>query len=58
MSSPDGIARRCLLPSEEFASAWTSIKLAKGVHDRLLAQSLLSFTVRQKMPFEAARYMV
>jgi pachytene checkpoint protein 2 len=54
MSNPDGIARRCLLPNDEFVSAWTSIKLAKGVHERLLAQSLLSFTVRQKMPFEAA----
>jgi AAA+ superfamily predicted ATPase len=28
--------------------------LAKGVHERLLAQSLLSFTIRQKIPFEAA----
>src|SRR5258706_14636675 len=54
MSNPDGIARRCWLPNEEFVSAWTSIKLAKGVHERLLAQSLLSFTVRQKLPFDAA----
>jgi SpoVK/Ycf46/Vps4 family AAA+-type ATPase len=31
-----------------------SLKLAAGVHDRLLAQSLLSFTVRQKLAFEVA----
>ncbi len=54
MSNPEGIARRCLLPNDDFATAWTSIKLSKGVHERLLAQALLSFTVRQKLPFEAA----
>jgi pachytene checkpoint protein 2 len=54
MSNPDGIARRCRLPDDEFGPAWTSIKLANGVHDRLLAQSLLSFVVRQKLSFEAA----
>lgn len=54
MGNPDGIARRCRLPIDEFGPAWTSIKLADGVHDRLLAQSLLSFIIRQKLPFEAA----
>jgi DNA polymerase III delta prime subunit len=54
MSNPDGIARRCQLPNDEFGPAWTSIKLADGVHDRLLAQSRLSFIIRQKLPFEAA----
>jgi AAA+ superfamily predicted ATPase len=54
MSNPDGVARRCRIPDEEFAPAWTSIKLADGVRERLLAQSLLSFTVRQKLPFESA----
>lgn len=54
MSNPEGIVRRCLLPNDEFTPAWTSIKLAAGVHERLLAQSLLSFTVRQKLPFESA----
>src|SRR6266545_1010301 len=54
MGNPDGIARRCRLPNDEFDPAWTSIKLADGVHDRLLAQSLLSFIIRQKLPFEAA----
>jgi AAA+ superfamily predicted ATPase len=54
MGNPEGIARRCRLPSDEFTPAWTSIKLADGVRERLLAQSLLSFTIRQKLPFEAA----
>lgn len=54
MSNPDGVARRCQLPNEEFIPAWDAIKLAAGVHERLLAQALLSFTVRQKLPFEAA----
>jgi AAA+ superfamily predicted ATPase len=54
MSNPDGVARRCKIPDEEFTPAWTSIKVADGVRERLLAQSLLSFTVRQKLPFESA----
>ena len=54
MSNPEGIARRCRLPNDDFDLAWTSIKLAGGVHERLLAQSLLSFTVRQKLSFEEA----
>lgn len=54
MSNPDGVARRCTLPSDEFAPAWGSIMLADGIRERLLAQSLLSFTIRQKLPFESA----
>jgi pachytene checkpoint protein 2 len=54
MSNPDGVARRCLLPNDDFNPAWTSIMLADGIRERLLAQSLLSFTVRQKLPFESA----
>jgi len=54
MSNPDGVARRCPLPSDEFAPAWNSIMLAEGIRERLLAESLLSFTVRQKLPFESA----
>ena len=54
MNNPDGIARICRLPNDEFALAWTSIKLPKGVRERLLDQSLLSFTVRQKISFEEA----
>lgn len=54
MSNPEGIARHCNLPQAEFDPAWDSIMLAEGVRERLLAQSLLSFTIRQKLPFEAA----
>lgn len=54
VNSPDGVARRCRLPNEDFEPAWLSIKLPDGVRERLLAQSLLSFTVRQKLPFEVA----
>lgn len=54
MSNPEGVARRCRLPDDGFEPAWTSIKLADGVRERLLAQSLLSLTVRQKLPFESA----
>jgi pachytene checkpoint protein 2 len=54
MSNPDGVARHCQIPSERFAAAWSSVKLLNGVRERLLAQSLLSFTVRQKLPFEVA----
>jgi AAA+ superfamily predicted ATPase len=53
-SNAEGVARRCALPNKEFDPAWTAIKLADGVRERLLAQSLLSFTVRQKLPFESA----
>ena len=54
MSSPDGVARKCKLPNDDFATAWDSIMLAEGTRERLLAQSLLSFTIRQKLPFEVA----
>lgn len=50
----EGVARRCALPIKEFDPAWSAIKVADGVKERLLAQSLLSFTVRQKLPFESA----
>ncbi len=51
---PEGIVNCCRLPDDEFAPAWSSIKLAAGVHDRLLAQALLSFTLRHKLAFEIA----
>jgi AAA+ superfamily predicted ATPase len=54
MSNPDGVARRIRIPNDDLAVAWSSIKLPAGVRERLLAQSLLSFTVRQKLPFEVA----
>ena len=54
IDNPQGVARRCCLPDDDFGAAWSSIKLADGVHDRLLAQSLLSLTIRHKLSFEAA----
>jgi SpoVK/Ycf46/Vps4 family AAA+-type ATPase len=54
MRNPDGIARQTTLQRDEFAAAWDSIKLADGVRERLLAQALLSITVRQKLAFEIA----
>ena len=54
MSNPHGVARRCALPTEEFGGAWSTIKLAEGVRERLLAQALLSLTVRRNLPFESA----
>jgi AAA+ superfamily predicted ATPase len=54
MSNPDGVARRIQIPHDDLAVAWSSIKLPAGVRERLLAQSLLSFTIRQKLPFEVA----
>lgn len=54
IDNPQGVARRCRLPDDDFGPAWSSIKLADGVHDRLLAQSLLSLTIRHKLSFEAA----
>src|SRR5213593_1071426 len=53
-SNPAGIAHQCSLPDDELKLAWSSIKLPEGMHERLLAQSLLSFTIRQKLPFEVA----
>ncbi len=52
--NPEGIAHQCKLPNDEFTAAWSCIKLKQGIHDRMLAQSLLSFTVRQKLAFEVA----
>jgi AAA+ superfamily predicted ATPase len=54
LSNPEGIAHRCSLPDDELKLAWSSIKLPEGMHERLLSQSLLSFTIRQKLPFEVA----
>lgn len=54
MSNPAGVARQCRLPHKDFTPAWTSIKLDAGVRERLLAQALLSLTVRQQLPFAEA----
>ena len=53
-NQPDGVARRESLPNGQFALAWTAIKVDDGVRERLLAQAILSLTIRQKLPFEAA----
>jgi pachytene checkpoint protein 2 len=54
MGNPEGVAKLCPLPHDDFETAWISIKLAHGVRERLLAQSLLSLTVRRKVSFESA----
>ncbi|HEY1774010.1 MAG TPA: AAA family ATPase [Gammaproteobacteria bacterium] len=52
--NPTGIAVIEKLPSDSFAAAWDSIKLEKGVKERLIAQSLMALSVRMKLPFEVA----
>lgn len=54
LTSPAGVARTCALPHEDFGVAWTAIKLADAVRERLVAQALLALTVRQKLSFEDA----
>lgn len=50
----DGIALRCKADREDFGNAWDAIKLPDGVRERLLAQALLSLTLRQQLSFEVA----
>lgn len=52
--SGDGISLRCKLTGDVFADAWHAIKVPDGVRERLVAQSLLILTVRQKLSFERA----
>ncbi len=54
MSNPVGVVEVCSLPRADFDPAWTAIKVDNGVRERLVAQSLLSLTVRQRLPFEEA----
>lgn len=49
----DMIADQADLPHPDLASAWTAIKLAESVRERLLAQSVLSLQLRQRFPFES-----
>lgn len=49
----DMIADQADLPHRDHASAWTAIKLAEPVRQRLLAQSVLALQLRQQFPFEA-----
>lgn len=48
------VADQSKLPHQRFAAAWDSIKIAQAVRDRLTAQALLAFTVRQKLSFVIA----
>ena len=50
----DVIADQVRLPDQRFADAWTAIKIGNDVRKRLTAQSLLSLTIREKLPFEIA----
>lgn len=43
------IVDKTTLPDSRFADAWQSIKIASSVRERLIAQSLLALTVRQKI---------
>src|SRR5262245_59675485 len=54
ISSPAGVAQTCPLPNPAFEAAWSAIKIDEGVRERLLAQALLSLTVRQQLSFEQA----
>jgi len=54
MSYSTSIARRCQLPHKDFSLSWTAIKIEDDVRERLLAQALLSLTLRQQLPFEEA----
>jgi SpoVK/Ycf46/Vps4 family AAA+-type ATPase len=49
-----GIIEAIQLPDSCLETAWTSIHLDQSIKDRLVAQALLSLTIRQKLPFEIA----
>src|SRR5262245_17441671 len=49
-----GVANTWHLPSPAFSPAWSAIKIDEAVRERLLAQALLSLTVRQQLSFEQA----
>lgn len=48
------ITRTCDLPHPDFDRAWEAIKIPEGVRTRLVAQAVLSLTVRKQAPFEVA----
>jgi AAA+ superfamily predicted ATPase len=54
MNSPAGVVQTCALPSPAFEPAWSAIKIDETARERLLAQALLSLTVRQQLSFEQA----
>jgi AAA+ superfamily predicted ATPase len=49
-----GVAVQCTLPSSDFDAAWDAIKVSEALRERLLAQSMLSLTVRRAIPFDTA----
>lgn len=52
--SSQGIAEIIALPSQEMEAAWLAIHVDQALKDRLIAQALLSLTVRKSIPFEVA----
>ena len=53
-SNPEGWAGRWAQANKEFDAAWAAVKVADELNERLLAQFLLSFWVRQHLAFETA----
>jgi AAA+ superfamily predicted ATPase len=50
----DGIHLKMKLPNDTFGAAWEAITIPEAQRERLLAQALMTLTVRQKLPFEIA----
>lgn len=50
----DTVVEKHTLPEPGFAAAWEAIKVGVDVQERLIAQSLLCLTIRQRLPFEVA----
>jgi SpoVK/Ycf46/Vps4 family AAA+-type ATPase len=48
----DAIIDERHLPHDDFAAAWSTIKVGSEVRDRLVAQALLALTLRQKFTFD------
>lgn len=47
---PHGIASLRTLPDDDFGQLWESLVLPPGIKERVLAQSVLNFTTRTKVP--------
>lgn len=50
----NGIAFKITLPDPTFDAAWDAIKLPAAIKQRLIAQAILSLTMRRKVAFEIA----
>ena len=48
----EAISDEASLPHASFANAWNAIKIDEYVRTRIVAQSLLTFQLRQRFPFE------